>query len=132
MITYKGLVMANETDSNQHMNVQFYTRKYDEATGVMLTHLGTLQSLKERNWGMAYVESNIRYLREVVEDEALHIESSFESVAGKVITIKHEMYNTGKNELATIALFKLVVFDLKLCNAVEFPEEIKAKIAKFK
>ena len=133
MITYKGMVMANETDSNQHMNVQYYTRKFDEATGVLLSHLGyTLNEMKEKNWGMAHIESNIKYLREVVEDEALHIESSFEEVSRKVITIKHEMYNTVKKELASVSVFKLVFFDLTARKAVELPEEIKEAINKFK
>lgn len=33
METYRGLVMAQEVDSNGHMNVQFYTTKYDMASG---------------------------------------------------------------------------------------------------
>jgi acyl-CoA thioester hydrolase len=131
-ITYKGLVMANETDSNQHMNVQFYTRKYDEATGILLTHVGTIKDLKQKNWGMAHIESNIKYLKEVLEDEALHILSKIVSISNKVITIEHEMYNTGKNELASTATFKLVFLDLKTRRAVTIPTEIKAKIEAIK
>lgn len=125
MITYKGLVMANETDSNNHMNVQFYTRKFDEATGVLFAELGLeYKQLTQRNLGMAYVEVNIQYKREVVEDEALHIASSIKEIARKVITIKHELYNTSKKEISSVALVKLVFFDMEKRKAVELPTEI--------
>ena len=38
--TYRGLVMAQEVDSNNHMNVQFYTTRFDMASGQFLAHLG--------------------------------------------------------------------------------------------
>lgn len=127
MITYKGLVMANETDSNNHMNVQFYTRKFDEATGVFLAQLGfQYDSLTTRNWGMAYVETNIQYKREVVEDEALHIVSQVLEIARKVVTIKHELFNTVKQEIAAVAVTKFVFFDLTIRKAVEIPDELRS------
>ena len=130
MITYKGLVMANETDSNKHMNVQFYTRKFDEATGVYLAQLGfQYDSLTARNWGMAYVEVNIQYKREVVEDEALHVVSQVLDLARKVVTVKHELFNTAKEELSAVAVAKFVFFDLELRKAVELPAEIRAVLA---
>ena len=46
--------MAQETDSNEHMNVQFYTTRYDMASGQLMAVLGKdFQSMKKEGFGQS-------------------------------------------------------------------------------
>lgn len=121
--------MAQETDSNEHMNVQFYTTKYDMASGQFLANLvSDIQAFKAKDKGFAYVEMNIRYIREVLEDDPIHILTSVLEIGNKVVTIKHEMFHSTKNTLMSDAIAKWVVLDKQLRKAVVLEEEVKAKL----
>jgi len=83
------MVMAQEIDSNGHMNVQFYSRKFDAATAQFMTLIGfDLNELRSQDHGFAYVEITVKYLRELFEDQAVHIETQVLDCANKVVTIQ--------------------------------------------
>lgn len=127
--TYRGYVMSQETDSNDHMNVQFYTTKFDQATGQLLTLLGLdLGELKLQNWGFAYVEMCTKYLKELLEDHAVHVESTVLDCTDKVVTIRHQMYNTFSNDVAAESTAKFVILDKMSRRAIVLPEGIKEKL----
>lgn len=129
METYRGFVLAQETDSNGHMNVQFYTLKFDQATGQHLTRLGfDFVDLHKKNLGFAYVESTIRYIKEVLEDTSLHIESELVSVANKVVTVRHVMKDSVKNTLASDCVMKWVIFDKKTRKAIPISDPLRKRL----
>lgn len=112
METYRGLVMAQEVDSNGHMNVQFYTTKYDMASGQFMAQLGIdFTQMKADQKGFAYVEMNIRYIKEVLEDDPIHIETKVLACSRKVVTIFHTLKNSLTGEVASTAEAKWVVLD---------------------
>ena len=118
--------MAQETDSNGHMNVQFYTQKYDQASGQYLTRLGyAFGDMTRQNLGFAYVESTIRYIKEVMEDQPVHILTEVLKVSNKVVTIKHVMMNSLTNEVASDCVMKWVIFDKKIRKAISLPVALK-------
>ena len=78
--------------------------------------------------GFAYVEMSIRYIKEVLEDDPIHIITTVESCANKVVTIKHQMLNSVTNVLSSEALAKWVLFDKKLRKAIPIPDELRTKI----
>ena len=127
--TYRGMVMAQETDSNDHMNVQFYTTKYDMASGQFLAQLGyDLQGFKNKNLGFAYVELGIQYLKEVLEDDVIHIQTTVEKVANKVVTIKHQMKDSITDQLVSEAVAKWVIFDKRARKAIPLDEDLKKNL----
>lgn len=127
--TYRGLVMAQEVDSNGHMNVQFYTTKYDQAGGQFMALLGVdFNKFKGNNLGFAYVEMNIRYLREVMEDDPIHIITTVEGCSEKVVVIRHEMKNSLTGTTSSDAVAKWLIFDKVKRKAVALPQETKDKI----
>jgi len=131
METYRGYVMADETDSNGHMNVQYYTKKFDMASGQFLARVGfAYKELMEQNLGFAYVESTIKYKREVFEEDAIHVNSGIVSISGKVITIKHEMVNSITDVMNSECIMKWVIFDKKIRKAVAIPSALYEKLAK--
>lgn len=130
METYRGLVMAQEVDSNGHMNVQFYTTKFDMASGQFMASLGfDLQEQKRRKLGFVYVELSIRYIKEVMEDNPIHIETMVRSVSNKVVTIEHHMKHSVTEKLLSIAVAKWVVFDQVARKAVVLEDSLRNQIS---
>ena len=129
METYRGLVMAQEVDSNGHMNVQYYTTKYDMASGQFMARLGVdFQKQKQKKLGFAYVEMSICYLKEVLEDDPIHIETSVREVSSKVVTIEHHMKHSVTRKLLSTAIAKWVVFDQVERKAVVLEEEFRQSL----
>lgn len=129
METYRGLVMAQEVDSNGHMNVQFYTTKYDMASGQFMASLGIdFQERKRQKLGFAYVEMTIRYIKEVMEDDPIHIETIVRGVSNKVVSIEHHMKHSSSGKLLSTALAKWVVFDQVERKAVVLEDGFRSQL----
>lgn len=129
METYRGLVMAQEVDSNGHMNVQYYTTRYDMASGQLMAYLGIdFTKMKAAQKGFAYVEMNIRYIREVLEDDPIHIETKVLACSRKVVTIFHTLKNSLTGEVASTAEAKWVVLDKVARRADLLDEEVRQKL----
>jgi acyl-CoA thioester hydrolase len=79
--TYRGTVYPGHLDHMGHMNVQHYVGKFDEGVWHLFASVGLTPSyMRDDNRGMAAVEMNIRYLRElhagdlvVVRSGILHV-----------------------------------------------------------
>ncbi|MBV9028019.1 MAG: acyl-CoA thioesterase, partial [Candidatus Eremiobacteraeota bacterium] len=66
ILTYRGAVFPWHCDHMGHMNVMWYVGKFDEATWNLLAAVGITPSyLRETNRGMAGVQQNITYKREI-------------------------------------------------------------------
>ena len=64
--TYRGVVYPWHIDQIGHMNVQFYTARFDEATWHFLAAIGiTPAYLKANARGMAAVDQHTRYKQEL-------------------------------------------------------------------
>lgn len=127
--TYRGYVMSDETDSNDHMNVQYYTKKFDMASGQFFARLGfNYKELSNNTLGIVYVESTIRYIREIFEDEPIHITSSVVALKGKVVTFKHELRSSVTDDVHAEGIMKWVMFDKNKRKAVPLPEQFASTI----
>jgi acyl-CoA thioester hydrolase len=130
--SYKGAVLANECDSNNHMNVMYYINKFEHAGRSFSQKLGLGKPLlKEYNWGVAVVEQLIKYKREVFEDDILNIYSYAIGSTDKVMNFCHEMYNLETKVLSATINIKLVMFDLNKRKAINIPEQIIESINKY-
>ena len=57
--TYRGVVCPHQIDHMDHMNVQWYTSKFDEGTWRLLSAAGiTMEYIRKNNKGMVAVEQN--------------------------------------------------------------------------
>jgi len=124
METFRGYVMRDELDSNDHMNVQYYTKKFDLASGQFLARIGFDYQDSMDNLGFAYVESTIKYIKEVKGDSPIHITSEIHEVARKVVTIQHTMWHSLNETLHSECLMKWVLFDMATRKSIELPEEL--------
>lgn len=64
--THRGVVYPWQIDQIGHMNVQFYTARFDEATWHFLAAIGiTPAYLKGNGRGMGAVDQHTRYKQEL-------------------------------------------------------------------
>ncbi|MBL6942721.1 MAG: acyl-CoA thioesterase, partial [Rhodospirillales bacterium] len=75
-LTYRGAVYPWHCDHVGHMNVMYYTGKFDEATWNRFALLGvTRKFLTENGRGMAAIEHTTKYLRELHAGDIVTIRS---------------------------------------------------------
>ena len=128
-ITYKGTVYPWHCDHMGHMNVMWYVGKFDEATWHLFARIGLSPSrLREGERGMAAVQQNIAYKRELLAGDIVEVESRILEVREKVLRFSHEMRNAETGELAASCELTGVHMDRRLRKACAFPEEIRGAV----
>ncbi len=129
ILTYKGAVMTWECDSNHHMNVMYYINKFEHAGRNFALHMGlTSEYLRSREMGIVVLEQNIKYLREVFEDDLIYVESSLLGISNKAYTVYHEMFNSQTAECVSTMKIALVLFDKQSRKALDFPVQLKKRL----
>ncbi|MBT4934161.1 MAG: thioesterase family protein [Rhodospirillaceae bacterium] len=126
-LTYRGAVYPWHCDHVGHMNVMYYTGKFDEATWNFFALLGvTPKFLRENGRGMAAVEQKTRYLSELHAGDIVTIRSRLLLLEGKKIRFLHEMVNGETDEMAaTSELFGLHL-DTEIRKSCPFPDDVQA------
>ena len=77
--TYRGVIYPWMIDHVGHMNVQFYTARFDEATWQFLAQLGLTPTFLKRNHRSAVaVDQRTQYKRELVAGSLVHITTELE------------------------------------------------------
>jgi acyl-CoA thioester hydrolase len=97
--TYRGFVYPWSMDHIGHMNVQFYTGRFDEATWHFFFQLGLSPTfLKESKRGMVALDQRTLYKQEVMSGSLLHIQTEILEIKRKTIRFVHHMFNTESGE----------------------------------
>ncbi len=130
LLTYKGAIYPWHCDHMGHMNVMHYVGKFDEATWHLFHALGiTPTFLRENNRGMAAVEQNIQYKRELLVGDIVAVYSVLDEMREKVIRFTHEMRKSDTDEVAAITTLTAVHLDKDARRACAFPAEVREKAA---
>ncbi|MBT8220982.1 MAG: thioesterase family protein [Bacteroidia bacterium] len=124
-ITYRGAVMTWECDSNHHMNVMYYINKFEHAGRNFDLVLDIFKESDKDKIGIVVLEQNIKYIREVFEDNLLYVESQLVDVGNKTLTVFHEMKNARTEELVASMHIVLVLFDKTNRKSMPLPAERK-------
>jgi acyl-CoA thioester hydrolase len=128
-LTYRGTVYPWHCDHMGHMNVMWYTGKFDEASWSMLAHLGlTRTHMKQTNHGLAALQQNLTYKRELRAGDTISIRSGILDIQEKVIRIFHEMRNDETGEVAAFATITGIYMDSVARKARPIPNEIAQRI----
>ena len=126
--TYRGAVYPWHCDQMGHMNVMWYVGKFDEATWNLFATMGvTTAFLKENKRGVAAVQQNITYRRELLAGDTVAVRSAFIEVREKVARFVHEMRNAQTGEVAAICVLTGVSMDAESRKSCPFPEEMVAR-----
>ena len=132
-VTYRGAVYPWHCDHMGHMNVMWYTGKFDEASWSLLSAVGLTRSfLDDRGHGLAAVQQNITYKREVKAGDIISVGSGVLDIQDKIIRVFHEMRNVETREVAAFATITAVYMDLGMRRAIPIPIEAAEHIRSMK
>jgi len=127
--TYRGTVYPWECDMFGHLNVRHYVAKFDEGTWNLFAHLGMPPSyLRQARTGMAAVQQNIAYRRELLPGDIVHVRSGAIEIGERKLRLFHRMYHGESGEEAAYMEITGVHMDLSRRKAVPFPSGIRAHI----
>jgi len=130
-ITYRGTVYPWHCDQVGHMNVMWYVGKFDEATWNLFASIGLTPSyFRDNPRGMAAVQQNISYRRELLPGDVIEVDSRLLEIREKVIRYEHQMRNTETGEVAAICELTAVHLDRDKRRACPFPRAVRAAASK--
>ncbi len=112
------------------MNVMYYINKFEHGGRNFGMELGLWELEQDENTGVVVLEQQIKYLREVFEDDLLYIESTLLGVGNKAFTVLHEMYCNPQKELVCTMQVVLVLFDKVNRKSLPFPKEKREELLK--
>ena len=128
--TYRGVVRPHQLDHMGHMNVQWYTAVFDEATWHLFSLLGLTNSyFKSEMRGMAAMEQNTKYIAEVMAGDLLVCLSKVNAVENKVLKFEHHMVNAETGTLVATTNLVAAHLDREIRKACPFPDFVAKKFA---
>lgn len=128
-VTYRGAVYPWHCDHMGHMNVMWYTGKFDEASWSLLASVGLTRSfLAGRGHGLAAVQQNITYKHELKAGDIVSVQSGILDVQDKIIRIFHEMRNEETREVSAFATITGLYMDINIRRAIHIPIDIAEHI----
>ena len=126
--TYRGVVYPRHLDHMDHMNVQYYVEKFDEGVWHLFAAVGlTPDYMRAENRGMAAVEMNIRYMRELHAGDLIAVRAGIVKVGEKSLHMVQEMWNPATNEMAALWRAVAVHLDRAARRGTPFPPEAAAR-----
>ena len=132
-ITYRGIVYPWHCDHMGHMNVMWYSGKFDEACWQLLAMLGLHPSrFAHDGTGMAAVEQHIQYKRELRAGDAVTIQSALLEVKDKSIHMLHKMVADATGEVAATTVVIGVHIDATIRKAIRLPDDVRQKAIQMK
>jgi len=120
----------SQLDHMGHMNVQFYTAKFDEAAWHLFAALGLdLKYMNDTNSGMAAVEQTTKYMAELMAGDLLVIKSEVLELNEKTIRFKHYMYRLGDDVLSSTTELVGVHMDREIRKSIVLPGFVGERVA---
>ena len=130
--TYMGVVYPWELDHMDHMNVRFYTGKFDEATWRLFGGLGVTSTyLRDNDRGMAAVHQETEYKREVFAGDMLTVRSRVLEIGESSVRFMHEMSNAETGDVVATTRLVGVHLDRTMHKAIPFPDGLPAAEYRF-
>lgn len=125
LLTYRGTVYPWQCDHVGHMNVMWYVGKFDEATWQLFSAIGLTPSyLRSVRRGMAAVEQQISYLRELHAGAVVSVRTTISKVSERSLIFVHEMTNDETGEVAARTVLKAVHLDTEARKSCALPAAV--------
>ena len=127
-MTYRGVVYPWHCDHMGHMNVMWYTGKFDEACWQLLSMVGlTTSRFSQDGTGMAAVEQHVQYKRELQSGDAVTIQSALLEVKEKSIHMLHKLINDASGEVAATTVVIGVHIDATARKSIPLPDDVRER-----
>lgn len=127
--TYKGAVHPGQCDHMGHMNVLWYTAKFDEASWAFLSALGIHPTyLRDAGRRMAAVKQTISYMTEVFTGDAITVATSLTYLGVTSLRFRHHMYRDCAADPVAVSELVAVHLDVATRRGCEFPPALRSKM----
>jgi acyl-CoA thioester hydrolase len=121
-----GTVYPWQCDHVGHMNIMWYAGKFDEANWNLFARIGlTPTYLRESGRGMAAIQQNITFKRELLAGDIVEVKSIVLEVRDKSIRFRHEMRNAETGEVAAVCEITAVHLDRQARKSAAFADAIR-------
>lgn len=123
--TYRGFVYPWEMDHVGHLNVQFYVRRFDEASWHFLARLGlTPTYFRERRRGVVAREQRVTYEAEVLAGSLLVIRTRLTEMRPKSLRYTHTMSNAETDTVVAVMELGVIHIDTEIRKSCPLPPEV--------
>jgi len=123
--TYRGVVYPWHCDHMGHMNVMWYTGKFDEATWALFASIGlTPSALRAENRGMVAVRQVIEYREELLAGDVVVVRSRMLEVRDKVLRFAHSLVNLETGRVSATSELTGVHLDRLARRACPLPADV--------
>lgn len=127
---YRGEVLPQWIDANDHMNLAYYTVLFDYATDALFDAIGIGRRYKEStNHGTFVVETHNLYERELLLGDRVRIATQILGMDGKRLHLAHEMFTIACGKRAATQELMYLHVDLSARRVVPFPEAVRERVA---
>ena len=126
---FRGEVLPEWIDYNNHMNLAYYTVLFDGSTDLLFDELGLgLDYRRDRQLGTFVAETHNLYERELLVGAGVRVTTQILGVDDKRLHLGHEMFALdGGHRCATQELMFLHV-DLAARRVCPFPDDLRARV----
>jgi acyl-CoA thioester hydrolase len=123
--TYRGFVYPWAIDHIGHMNVQFYSARFDEASWHFLARLGlTPAFLAQHGRGLIALDQRTQYKHEVLAGTLLDIRSELIDIGHKTLRYIHRMRNSESTEVVATTELLVGYFDTRGRKTTVIPASV--------
>ena len=129
---FRGQVQPAWIDSNDHMNLAYYTVLFDQATDVIYDAfgIGFADDYKGRTkCGTMAAETHNLYVQELLVHEEVTVMSHVVAVDAKRLHLAHEMYRAADGALTAMQELMYLHVDLVARKVVPWPADVLAMIS---
>ena len=124
--SYRGVVYPWHCDHMGHMNVMWYSSKFDEATWHFFGHLGLGPvRLEEEHRAVAAIDQHTKYLAELRAGDLVEITTHLIEHHDKVLVFEHKMINSVSKEVAATSRLTGIHLDAKTRRSQSLPDDVK-------
>ena len=127
-ITNEAIIDEDYLDFNGHMNVTWYLRLFNRATGGMYRWLGfDWGQLKADGASSFILEGHVRYLAEILVGEHVTLRTRLIARSAKRVQYLHFMFNDDKQKLAATYEQVLAHMDMNTRRMAPYPDPISKR-----
>lgn len=124
--THRGTVYPWQCDHMGHMNVMWYTGKFDEATWNLMTELTLSRAwLAAHERGLVAVEQRTAYLRELLAGDVVSVQSAIVHVSARSMRFVHRLFDAATRTECAVTLLTGVHIDTRTRRACALPEQAR-------
>jgi acyl-CoA thioester hydrolase len=129
--TCRGTVYPWQCDHIGHMNIMWYVGKFDGANWNLFARIGlTPTYLRDSGLGMAAVQQDITYKRELLAGDIVEVRSALLQIRDRSIRFRHEMRNAETGEIAAVCEATSVHMDRQARKSTAFSDSIRRTAAR--